>query len=144
MSDFEKKGTEQKWEREILDPYAGKLVDAAEVSHHQSEYILCLSFWDVNELIDLDPEPGGLYVYSSSEAYSKEQRIDHERLGNWLAAFGMAVVELNEEKGYHASGHITGPDLLKVIEAISPQILLPVPTQKPGFFLESARGRAIS
>lgn len=136
------KGAEQKWERELLERYQGKLVDATAVKRHEAEYILCLSFWDMNELVDLDPKPGGLYVYSSSEAYSEEQKIDHDRLRNWLAAFDMAVVGLDKEHepGYHASGHITGPDLLSLIERIGPQVLLPVHTQWPGFFVENVRG----
>lgn len=136
------KAAEQKWERELLGRYEGELVDASQVKRHEPEYILCLSFWDVNELVDLDPRPGGLYVYSSSEAYSEEQRIDHARLQNWLAAFGMTVVGLDKERdpGYHASGHITGPDLLSLIERIGPQLLLPVHTQQPEFFLENVQG----
>lgn len=58
-------------------------------------------------------------MYSSSEAYDEEQKIDHLRLANWIEAFQMEHVGF-EEKGYHASGHITGPDLLKLVKAIRP------------------------
>ncbi|MCL4466567.1 MAG: MBL fold metallo-hydrolase [Chloroflexi bacterium] len=141
------KSREGAWEAALRERYAGKLVDAGEVSAHQEDYIVCLSFWDMNELVDIDPRPGGLYVYSSSEAYSEEQRIDHRRLANWLGEFGLRLVGLRQgagepvdEEGFHASGHITGPDLLALIHTISPRTVLPVHTQQPEFFVENLRG----
>ena len=63
---------------------------------------------------------GGTYIYSASEAYDEEQRIDHQRLVNWLTHFGLKMVGglPGAEKGpYHASGHIDGPALEGLIDA---------------------------
>ncbi len=38
------------------------------------------------------------------------------------------------ERGLHASGHIAGSDLLELIETINPQFVVPVHTEKLGFF----------
>lgn len=136
----------QTWESSLLERYRPCCVDAAEVQRHQSEYILCLSFWDVNELVDVEPQPGSVYIYSSSEAYSEEQKIDRVRLLNWIDRFQMDLVGIDRSQedlpnadGYHASGHITGPELLSLIGEIRPRALVPVHTQKPEFFTENLR-----
>ena len=40
----------------------------------------------------------------------------------------------DEEKGLHASGHITGPDLLELVSTIAPRFVIPVHTENPAFF----------
>jgi ribonuclease J len=87
----EPSGQRQHWERYVLDRYAGRVIDAAMICKAPMDYILCLSFWDISNLIDLEPE-GGTYIYSSSEAYNEEQLLDRERLGNWQDHFGLARV----------------------------------------------------
>ena len=141
------KAREDAWESDLLERYAGKVVNAASVGACQSDYVLCFSFWDISELVDLDPQPGGLYIYSSSEAYSEEQKIDQYRLANWLQEFDFRLAGirasnggLTKEEGYHASGHITGPDLLELIRTIDPGAVLPVHTQDPNFFVDNLRG----
>ncbi len=86
--------------------------------------------------MDFEPS-GGTYIYSASEAYDEEQKIDHQRLVNWLNHFGLKMVGglPGAEKGpYHASGHIDGPALEGVIEQIGAERILPVHTQQPEWF----------
>lgn len=134
-----------KWEEEILFQYAGRLVNAGMARKDSGSYILCFSFWDINELVEIDPEPGAIYIYSSSEAYDEEQRFDMLRLRNWLNTFGVQPVGLPDantgklaegEQRFHASGHITGPDLLDVISTIDPEFVIPVHTENIAFFRE--------
>ena len=97
---------------------------------------MCLSYWDITNLIDLEPA-GGTYIYSASEAYDEEQRFDHERLKHWLDLFRLRKVGglAGAEQGpFHASGHIDGPGMEWVIETINPARILPVHTQKLGWF----------
>ncbi|MBI4185883.1 MAG: exonuclease [Chloroflexi bacterium] len=131
------------WEEDIYAAYAGRCVTPHELKANGRDYVLCFSFWDINELIDVDPDPGAVYLYSSSEAFDEEQRIDIARLMNWLKLFQMQPVGLpdpqtgkpsDSEKGFHASGHITGPDLLELIETIGPGVVIPVHTQNHEFF----------
>ena len=63
------------WEQRVRDRYAGRFVTPAEVRRAPGDFILCFSFWDIKNLIDIRPR-GGRYVYSSSEAYSEEQMTD--------------------------------------------------------------------
>jgi len=87
-----------------------------------------------------------MYIYSSSEAYSEEQKVDHERLAAWLEHFGHAGVGglPGAERGpFHASGHIDGPGMEQVIETIKPERMLPVHTQKVGWFEQRWPGKVI-
>ena len=113
---------------------------------------MCFSFWDVNELVEVDPEPGAIYIYSSSEAFDEEQRFDIRRLKNWLELFQMRPVGIPDvdtgrppetEKGFHASGHITGPDLLELIRTIDPQFVMPVHTENAEFFRRNIEPRKL-
>jgi ribonuclease J len=134
------------WEDPLLEQYSSRVVDAATIRRHQGGFLLCLSFWDITNLIDLEPT-GGTYIYSSSEAYSEEQRVDHERLASWLQHFGLTSVGglPGAEKGpFHASGHIDGPGMESVIETIGAERLLPVHTQKLGWFEERWPGKIVT
>ena len=73
--------------------------------------------------------------------------IDMQRLWNWLNRFGLTArgfsvdretdtgkVVVHREHGFHASGHASGQDLLEIIRGISPEIVVPVHTENPGWF----------
>ncbi|HDP70219.1 MAG TPA: exonuclease [Actinobacteria bacterium] len=136
------KGSVNKWEREILERFSDKLVKPKDIAHNQDKYILCMSFWDLNELPDLMPKEKSIYIYSTCEAFNEEMAISFERLRNWLDYFNLTLVgdPDKNEKGFHASGHIIGPQLLELIRKISPKYLFPVHTEKPEFFKENLAG----
>ena len=73
--------------RNICQEYESKIVLADDVRLAQDQFILCFSFFDLNELPSICPKPGSLYVYSSSEPHDEEQEIDFRRLHNWLKHF---------------------------------------------------------
>lgn len=128
--------TQAAWEEQVRVRFYDRMVDAAEIRRSPGDYILCLSYWDITHLIDIEP-PGGTYIYSSSEAHDEEQAVDQRRLTNWLRCFGLTVVGglPGAEKGpFHASGHIDGPGMERLIETIDPVWLLPVHTEKLGWF----------
>lgn len=131
--------------RFIYQQFQGKLMQAADISRAQDQCIVCFSFWDVNELIEIQPVPNSLYIYSSSEAYSEEQCADMLRLRAWLDHFGMKSLGIpdpdtgkpaKDESGFHASGHAPASDIAEIIEAIAPKTLVPVHTESPGWFVE--------
>ena len=72
--------------------------------------------------------------------------MDFQRLRHWLDYFDMRGVGLplkelswqvpSEERGLHASGHASARDLLKVARDISPQVLVPIHTLHPQFFVD--------
>jgi len=136
------------WLRNIYQDYSSKVVLAKEVSSNQGDFILCFSFWDLNELPSIQPRAGSLYVFSSSEPHNEEQEMDFWRLHHWLErfrlrAFGLPVYRNGkweipeEEKGLHASGHACGPDLLRIAREIQPEVLIPVHSEKPEFYADN-------
>ena len=120
----------------LRDRYAARLLTPEAVARDPARFLLCLSFFDIKHLIDIAPPPGGLFVYSSSEAHGEEQRIDQGRLRHWLDRFGLRPLGLDGGQGLHASGHAGGPDLLRVVRGIAPRILIPIHTATPDFFSE--------
>jgi len=140
--------TPAQWLKKTYEEYSSKVVLAKDVASSQSDFILCFSFWDLNELPSIQPQAGSLYVFSSSEPHNEEQAMDFRRLHHWLERFGLRglglPVEKNgeweipeEEKGLHASGHACGPDLLRVAREIQPEMLIPVHCEKPEFYVDS-------
>jgi ribonuclease J len=134
----------QSWERELRERHGSKVMGAQDVRQQRGECILCFSFWDVNDLIDIEPM-GGVYIYSSSEAYSEEQQMDLRRLRNWLKHLDMRFVGDPDEgeEGLHASGHASGPDLLEIIRTIRPRILIPIHTLDAEYFVTSLADEGI-
>jgi len=136
------------WLRNIYEDYSSRIVLAKDVSSNQDDFILCFSFWDLNELPSIQPRAGSLYVFSSSEPHNEEQEMDFWRLHHWLERFQLRAfgvpVERNgeweipeEERGLHASGHACGPDLLRLAREIQPQMLIPVHSEKPEFYADN-------
>jgi ribonuclease J len=139
-------GTVQLWERGVHTDCAPNLVDAKQIRRNPGGYIVCISYWDIVNLVDFEPN-GGTYIYSASEAYDESQEIDHERLVNWLRHFGLKNVGglPGAEKGpYHASGHIDGPALEELIEKVGAGTILPVHTQHLDWFQSRWNERVVS
>lgn len=140
------------WEAEIHRHYSDKIISPQEIKSNPADMILCFSYWDVNDLIDISPR-GGTYIYSSSEVFDEGGAMDMRRLANWIDLFSMRGIGLpreklnweipEEEKGYHSSGHACGQDLLDLVTRINPKILIPIHTEEPGFFIEHLRGTGI-
>src|SRR5688572_6494570 len=128
----------QLWERGVYTDCAPSLIDALQIRRDPGAYIVCISYWDIVNLVDFEPD-GGTYIYSASEAYDEEQRFDHLRLVNWLKHFGLKMIgglPGAEQGPYHASGHIDGTSLQELIEGVGAEAILPVHTQKLDWFRE--------
>ncbi|MFX0034806.1 MAG: MBL fold metallo-hydrolase RNA specificity domain-containing protein [Candidatus Hermodarchaeota archaeon] len=142
------KATTKGWEQILLNSESElSYIDPSEISKNQEKFIICFSFYEIKNLLDINPSKG-MYIYSSSEAFEEESEFDFLRLYNWLKYFGFEIVgfEVFEEvnkfrprftKGYHASGHASKSDLIKVIDYIDPDIIIPVHTDNPEWFTNS-------
>jgi len=138
------------WEKRLRERHRGRLVGPKEVKGDPAGFILAFSFWDLKNLLDIEPK-GGVYIYSSSEAHGEEQEIDMRRLWEWLKHFRMEVHGFAIEAmgnsvfrgGLHASGHACPEDLLFIAREISPDILIPIHTEHPGFFVKHLRKESI-
>jgi len=143
------------WLRSICQEYDRKIVLAEDVSSAQDEFILCFSFFDLNELPSIRPKSGSHYVYSSSEPHDEEQEMDFRRLHNWIEhfefrGFGLPVERNGEwqvpdgENGLHASGHACGPDLLDIARRIKPDVLIPIHSEYPDFYVDHLTSSGIN
>jgi ribonuclease J len=134
-----------RWETEVvMRKWSDRYVSHRQISSAPEEYILCFSFFDLKHLLDVKRK-GGVYVYSSSEAFSEEQALDFRRLNAWLdfyelTPYGFAMVGTDSAlrprftKGYHASGHASRTEIERVIDEIDPDVIIPVHTEDPSWF----------
>jgi ribonuclease J len=116
----------KKWMHKFLE--YKNAVTYKDINKKQQDYVFFCDYFSLNELIDVKPEPGSIYIYSTSEPHDEEQAIDYERMLNWLEHFGL------EFKEAHASGHACAKDLKWVIEEIKPKRVIPIHTQHAELF----------
>ena len=130
------------WERTVLQRLHARKVDAAELRAHPEGYVVALSFYELAELVEIDPPAGGIWIHSTSEAFDEEGLVNWVRLKDWLAHFGVRLVGDwqrardgdAEHQGLHASGHVSATELEELIRLIRPKMLVPVHTEHPEWF----------
>ncbi len=137
---LEPKGRYEFWEENLIEKYRkvqGKIINAEEIRKNPRDYILCISYYDFHLLLDILPK-SGIYIFSSSEAFNEEMRIDQQKIENWLRYFNLEIrgnlVEKREESPLHASGHISDEGITEIIDLLRPEILIPIHTQNRVFF----------
>ncbi|MEW6748851.1 MAG: MBL fold metallo-hydrolase [Candidatus Micrarchaeota archaeon] len=103
------------------------------VKKHQNKIIWELDFSQLQELIDVKPEPGGACIHSMSEPFEEDpmSQLQDEILHNWLNRFSM------EHHQLHASGHASKDEIFEMCKTISPKKIIPVHTQYAELFKES-------
>ncbi len=107
------------------------LVTPEELARQKGRYIITLcQSEDLPELVSIRPEPGSIFLFSSSEPHNEEQEIEREKVINWLELLGMRPVYA------HASGHASQGEVISTIEKISPRTIIPVHTEHPKMFRE--------
>lgn len=116
-----------RWEREEIQKYKNTKT-ILEIGKIQNKVIYVLSQFDLNDLVDIKPGAGSIYIYSSSEPFTEEGEIDFERLKNWLASYGLPLYQI------HASGHIMPHELREILKELKPKKLIPVHTEYPEAF----------
>ncbi|MEM2273525.1 MAG: MBL fold metallo-hydrolase [Candidatus Bathyarchaeia archaeon] len=107
-----------RWEQKIMK--YGEMISPQEISKRQSEIIMCLPFFSLNWLIEINPLPGSCYILSASEPFNEEMEMDFNRLISWLEHYGLPQYHI------HVSGHITPLHLRKFLEAIKPKRIFPI------------------
>ncbi len=114
------------WEKDILGTTSVKT--AKDVREMQDKVILASSSYDMNEVLEIHPGPGGAFINSSSEPFNEEMEMDHERFINWLNHFGLPMYQI------HSSGHMMPTELREAIGEIAPKRLLPIHTEQPELY----------
>ncbi len=141
-------GREGRWLELVRSRYGDAHLSPVDVEANPGRWILCFSFFDCNDLVDLrGATPGGLWLYSSSEAHGEEQEFDFRRLKAWIDWAGMRPIGFRhvpvpgggerltfdhpEDVGHHASGHATQEELVELVRRANPRYLVPVHTGQP-------------
>jgi ribonuclease J len=128
-----------RWEVSLREQWAGETVEAEEVSRDPGRYLLASTLWSANDLLDLEGVDGGAYIYSNSRAYDDEQAADLERLRNWVQRMGFTLHGDPDDEDtlpLHASGHAPGPQLVEFVETVDPQMLIPIHTEYPLWWVD--------
>jgi ribonuclease J len=120
-----------KWERKFLD-YTN-MVDYADVSKHQRDYVFYCSDFQLLNLVDIRPKEHSSYIRSSTEPFDYEMALDQKRVKRWLTHFGLITKEDNWNP-IHVSGHGTRNQIKDVIDGSNPHTLIPIHTQKARAF----------
>ena len=116
------------WEREGAMTEPHRVLDS-EVRGSQDRFVLYLDFFHLQTLLDLRPQAGSVFIRSIVEPFSDDMELDAARVDNWMRRFGLDVHQC------HASGHCSGPDIRRLIEAVGPRVVVPVHTEHPEAFL---------
>ena len=143
------RAVEQKWEQRIRSVFKDLLVYPSEVALDPSSYVLAFSVWDMPEMLDLACD-SAVYIYSSSEAYGEDSRLQLFQLWNWIGQLRMELHGFTwdgDERGkpiftpgLNASGHIDENSLEEMLLRVQAPIVVPVHTQHPEWFSESLKG----
>ncbi|MFQ6134346.1 MAG: MBL fold metallo-hydrolase [Nitrososphaerales archaeon] len=121
-----------KWEQSLLE--LPNVVDSSKIAGMQSEVVLVTSFYDFEELVEIDPVSGSVFILSASEPFNEEMQIDFERLKAWLDHYGVPQYHV------HVSGHIMPLQLRQMLEYISPKKVYPIHTESPELCSRFLRG----
>ena len=101
---------------------------AKEIAQKENKVLCAIGFYSFTALIDMKPDPGAVYIHSSSEPYNEEQEISEDRTENWLNHFSMNKFQC------HCSGHAQGKEILEAVSEINAKTLYPVHTEHPDMF----------
>jgi len=139
------KSSRNYWEVNFLAEHYEQYISPPQISKYPNEYILCFSLYDMKHVLDMRLN-GGVYIYSSSEAFEEEDVFDFMRLNQWLRFLNFEIHGFKIEAGlngtekpkfskdFHASGHANREDLRETIERIDPDVIIPVHTDTPAWF----------
>jgi len=122
-----------KWERQVMEQHPNKILDVFEISKQQCKAVLAMSFYDLEELVEIRPEPGSCFILSASEPFNEEMEIDFERLVNWLRHYGLPQYHA------HVSGHIMPLQLKNFLKEIGIAKIFPVHTENAELFAKFMR-----
>jgi ribonuclease J len=119
----------KKWEREFL--MDDNVLSFKDLKENPLDYIFRCDFFELKELIDIKPE-NGIYIKSSTEPFDEQMEINEAKVRKWLKLFNLPLLN----KGFHASGHANGREILDMIREINPEKVYPVHTEHKNKFKE--------
>jgi ribonuclease J len=119
-------------------------VRAKELRENPTDYLLHLSYWSIQELVDIDPPPGSRWIRCSTEPFNEEMALDVDRQRNWLDRFGIDHNLPETRRGppgtltglTHVSGHAAGADLAEFYRSMRADRIVPIHTEQPRAFTD--------
>ncbi|MFP4001912.1 MAG: MBL fold metallo-hydrolase [Thermoplasmata archaeon] len=120
------KSSRSEWEKRVLDEV--DFWKGEDIKPIQNEVVLVATYYDMNDLMDVEPVSGSVFISSQSEAFDEEGEIQHEKLLNWCEHYGLPHYQI------HTSGHVLPHQLKDAIEKIDPDEVMPVHTDRPKLF----------
>lgn len=120
-------GDYEGWESEFV--FRNNAVTCEDIKNNQKNYIFRCEFFELKELMDIEPHKNSHYIWSVTEPFDVKMEINEKIIFNWLRHFNISNIIRK-----HVSGHANGADLKRTIETIDPKTLYPIHTEKPGKF----------
>ena len=114
------------WERAFIN--RANCITYHELRRNPAKYVVSMSLWELNQLTDIKPSRGAIWIKSSCEPFCDEMELDESRKRNWLDHFEI------KEYFAHASGHASGDEIRAMIKEINPEELIPIHTEHPELF----------
>lgn len=115
------------WEREYLNHPS--MIDYNELRKNPSEYVIRTDFFDMTELIDIQPNEKSRYIRSTCEPFDDKMEFSEAIIDAWLDHY-----KVRKTGTIHCSGHAPGPEIERIIETINPKTIIPIHTVKPQKF----------
>jgi ribonuclease J len=117
------------WESEFI--FGKNAVTCKDISGKQGDYVFRCEFFELKELMDIQPHKDSHYIWSVTEPFDVKMELNEEIVMNWLKHFNITKIVRK-----HVSGHANGNDIKRAVETINPKKVYPVHTDYPGKFRE--------
>jgi ribonuclease J len=118
MHEFEKR-IEAKYQNTIR---------SSDITSQQKKLLLILGFYEFNELVEIHPQGGSIYILSQSEPFNEEMELQFDKLKQWLTTYGVALYLI------HSSGHATPHELRRFVAEVKPKKTFLIHTEQPELF----------
>ena len=115
-----------------------KGISAIELNENPSSYVLHLDYFRFKNILDFDLPEGSVFVRAQCEPFNPKMELSNDRMIRWLKHFKINVENDYNPYQIHASGHASGPEIQEMINKIKPKLLVPVHTEHPELFSNSA------
>jgi ribonuclease J len=115
------------WECEFI--FGKNAVTCKDISSKQGDYVFRCEFFELKELMDIQPHKDSHYIWSVTEPFDVKMELNEEIVLNWLKHFNITKIIRK-----HVSGHANGNDIKRAVETINPKKIYPVHTDYPGKF----------
>ncbi|TFF87928.1 MAG: MBL fold metallo-hydrolase [Promethearchaeota archaeon] len=106
------------------------LVRAYDIRNNPSHYIFHLNFYELNELIDIQPPKGSYFFNLKTEPFDEEGELEEKVLLSWISKFNLDY----KKEHYHASGHAPEIHIREMINKVNPTLIIPVHTENSEWF----------